>query len=169
MTTTTICPVCETTFTRVHTAEKPPVYCSRACANRAPGRMTPEVRKKIARAGADHPNFKGGYWNSSKRSTRRYYMQWVPTEERPKHPTVTSRGYVHRSHFVWNTAHPNDPVIPGQLIHHINEDSEDDRLENLEKMASQVAHARHHFSKPRKPLSEAHKRAISETKRKKAS
>lgn len=70
--------------------------------------------------------------------------------------------------MAWNLAHPDDPVLPGQIIHHRDEDSLNDQAENLEKLANQSAHAKHHFSQPRGPLSEAHKRAISETKKRQA-
>ena len=40
------------------------------------------------------------------------------------------------SHDVWNFFHPNDPILKGDgyVIHHDNEDSSDDRIENLQKM-----------------------------------
>jgi hypothetical protein len=64
--------------------------------------------------------------------------------ERAAHPTVDSRGYIARSHYVWDQAHPDDPVQRGEVIHHINHDSLDDRPENLAKLADQAAHMRHH-------------------------
>ena len=66
MITTQICLTCESEFTRTWAKKKPtPRYCSRACANKAPGRMTPEIRTKIGRKGVHHPNYKGGWVNIS--------------------------------------------------------------------------------------------------------
>ena len=38
------------------------------------------------------------------------------------------------SYDVWNFFHPNDLILKGDVIHHINGDSSDDRIENLQKM-----------------------------------
>ena len=38
------------------------------------------------------------------------------------------------SHDVWNFYHPNDSILKREVIDHINEDSSDDRIENLRKM-----------------------------------
>ena len=125
MKTTQICPVCLRDFTRSWAQNRqPPAHCSRACANRAPGRMTTEIRARIGRRGAAHHLYKGGW--------------------------LSDDGYVvigstRRSHVVWDAAHPTDPVKPGEIIHHINGIKDDDRPENLEKLESQAAHAKHHF------------------------
>ncbi len=39
--------------------------------------------------------------------------------------------YAH--HLAWNTLHPNDPVMPGEEIDHINHVRDDNRAVNLEK------------------------------------
>ena len=139
MKTTKDCPVCGQTFTRIHTAEKPPKFCSRACRNK--GRyVPPEVRAKQGRKGPDHPGFKGGCYTWSSRG-QRYFMTWLGDQ---RWPTCNKRGYIHRSHLAWNLAHPDSPVVPGQIVHHINGDSLDDRAENLEVM-DQREHARDHM------------------------
>lgn len=38
------------------------------------------------------------------------------------------------SHFVWNFYHPDNPWKKGEVIHHKNEDTLDDDINNLEKM-----------------------------------
>lgn len=93
--------------------------------------MTADVRRRIGRPGAAHPNYKGGWRDEF--------------------------GYIHigkklRSHIVWNAAHPDDPILPGQVIHHRNEIKDDDRPENLEKLPSQSVHAAMHFAQPRPHL-----------------
>ncbi|HEX9832549.1 MAG TPA: HNH endonuclease [Mycobacterium sp.] len=67
----------------------------------------------------------------------------VPLGERHLHPTIRNDGYIQRYQYVWNTHHPDDPVREGDVIHHINEDPADDRIENLEK-TTQSKHAREH-------------------------
>lgn len=42
---------------------------------------------------------------------------------------------LYRSHAVWNAEHPDDLVLPGEIVHHQNENKADDVPENLEKMA----------------------------------
>lgn len=135
------CPVCGVAFTRIHSAGKPPKNCSRACANKVPGRMTTEVRQKIGTAirAEGHPNWAGGSWVGDFGTV---YIR-VPDDERGRHPTMRPDGYIRRYHYVWNRANPNDPVQPGDVIHHRNENHQDDRVENLEK-THQSKHAREH-------------------------
>ena len=38
------------------------------------------------------------------------------------------------SRDTWNYYYPGDPILKGEVIHHENEDSSDDRIENLRKM-----------------------------------
>ena len=150
MKTTRKCPICKMNFTRTHTRYKPPRYCSRACANKAPGRMTKEIKERIGKGfpGPIRPNFKGGWkTRGGKRGSQEYFFTWVPHNERYRHPTVNKRGYIHRSHYVWNNAHPGDPVQSGQVIHHLNGRGLDDRLENLEKVSNQSEHMNHHARK----------------------
>lgn len=128
-------------FTRIHTSYKPPTYCSRTCANKAPGRMTEGVKRKISKSvsAESNPNWSGGAWVSNE---GRVFVR-VPTNERYLHPTIRKDGYIQRYQYVWNTNHPEDPVREGDVIHHINEDPADDRIENLEK-TTQSKHAREH-------------------------
>ena len=144
MKTTIQCPVCDVTFTRIHTASKPPRYCSRACANKAPGRMTPDIRSRVGRVGPEQTKFKGGWIGRGSRG-REYFVAWVPLKERDgRHPTLRADGYMMRSHYVWNTTYPTDPVQQGEMVHHINHDTLDDRPANLRKASNQKEHAAHH-------------------------
>lgn len=147
MKTTQQCRICGKDFTRIWTRyRKPPIHCSRSCANKAPGRMTAAIRAKIGMPGARNPNYKGG---------------WLGTDG---HYRIGRRM---RSHIVWDNTHPDDPVQKGEVIHHVNGDPTDDDPENLAKLPSQSTHAQHHgLSWPRgRPLSLAHRQKISATKR----
>lgn len=48
-----------------------------------------------------------------------------------------------RSHAVWNENHPDDPVKPGEVVHHKDENKWNDSPGNLEKM-SQAGHKSFH-------------------------
>jgi hypothetical protein len=64
MKTTFKCPVCGKRKMVTHTAYRKPRYCSRACANRAPGRMD-EIKSRIGTHGMTKtPEFKS--WDSMK-------------------------------------------------------------------------------------------------------
>jgi hypothetical protein len=63
-------------------------------------------------------------------------------------PTSGPDGQITRSHLVWNRAHPDDVVQPGEEVHHRNRDPADDRLENLQKFPSHAAHMAAHRGDP---------------------
>ena len=43
-------------------------------------------------------------------------------------------GIVVESRYVWWVNHPEDPILPGEVIHHINGNRQDNRIENLAKL-----------------------------------
>lgn len=43
-----------------------------------------------------------------------------------------------RSHYAWNINHPEDPVLPGEIIHHIDHDCQNDNISNLQKYKDEV-------------------------------
>ncbi len=107
--------------------------------------MTEEIKMRIAMVGPDNPNFKGewiGRVTRKKGSDYLFYMTWIDPKEREQHPTTNKRGYTHRSHYVWNKSHPDDPVMPGQIVHHKNRNSIDDSPENLAKFSNNSEHIR---------------------------
>jgi hypothetical protein len=103
--------------------------------------MTAEVRAKIGAAidGELNGNWVSGSWVSNE---GRVFVR-VPPGERHLHPTIRSDGYIQRYQYNWNNRYPDDPVKRGDIIHHVNEDRTDDRVENLEKL-TQSEHARRH-------------------------
>lgn len=44
------------------------------------------------------------------------------------------RRIVSRSHYVWDQENPDDLVMPGEHIHHLDGDKSNDAVENLQKM-----------------------------------
>ena len=38
-----------------------------------------------------------------------------------------------RSHYTWNLNHPEDPVLPGEIIHHVDHNYQNDDISNLQK------------------------------------
>jgi len=78
-------------------------------------------------------NWKGGRHLDS----QGYFLVWMPD-----HPRSGSNGYVREHILVWETA--NGPVPHGMVVHHKNGNKQNNRLENLELLASQAEHVRLH-------------------------
>ena len=67
---------------------------------------------------------------------------------RPKHPRASSNGYV-REHILVMEAYLRRPLKPNEIIHHINRNRQDNRIENLECCNSHAEHmAKHRKKKP---------------------
>ena len=43
--------------------------------------------------------------------------------------------HMQRSHWVWNETHPDDPVMPGEYVHHVDHNPDNDDPANLMKLA----------------------------------
>lgn len=93
-------------------------YCSRKCKGRA-------------LSGENHPMWKGG------RCVVNGYV-WV---YQPDHPHAKSQGYVLEHRLVMEKA-IGRYLDPAEVVHHKNDDTQDNRLENLQLYASNAEHKR---------------------------
>ena len=82
--------------------------------------------------GSNHP-----MWNGGINYIRGYRQIWNPT-----HHFRDNRNYVLEHRLVWEQ-HNNAILLPWADVHHINENKQDNRIENLQAM-SHRNHCKHH-------------------------
>lgn len=104
---------------------KPPRFCSYRCywASGDPGKNNRKGERK------------SGY--------RHVYMGRI--DGKPK--------YILASHFVWDMTHPDDPVQPGDYVHHIDHNTLNDAPVNLRKMSVEQHQAYHAYLIPKNEAS----------------
>lgn len=130
----------------------PPVPCGCGC-----GQPIPPINKKGRAAQYAHghnptpppPRSTPASQAKAAESRRRPGSEWrvrggyvrilLDPAEVERHPTALrhepARSWsMPRSHYVWNDHHPEDPVMPGDHIHHRNHVRDDDWIDNLEKL-----------------------------------
>lgn len=103
-------------------------YCSEECSNTAHG---------IKMRGEGNSNWKGGVRDDGSGRILVYL---------PDHPYATQQGYVYRYRLVMEE-HLGRPLLPTEVVHHINSIKDDDRVENLMLFSSNEEHSRHHCPK----------------------
>jgi hypothetical protein len=64
---------------------------------------------------------------------------WIYAPECP----YSHNGVVVESRYIWWLNYPDDPILTGEVIHHINGNRQDNRIENLAKLPWS-GHARIH-------------------------
>lgn len=110
------CDACGAEFEPRTTASR---FCSTDCAHR--------------RSGADHPGWKGGLLRRDDRLVR-----YVGRD----HPMADAKGYAYEHRLVM-AEHLGRNLASDELVHHVNEDPMDNRIENLELM-TWAEHSAHH-------------------------
>lgn len=92
---------------------------------------------------AKYPNGRRGElaanWRGGIRTRQTYVLLYDPT-----HPNAEAAGYVLAQRQVMSNA-LGRPLLATELVHHINGDKKDNRLENLELVSSKKEHSRRHF------------------------
>jgi hypothetical protein len=132
-------------------------FCSRACylaSVKRPekrcaycGELIPETgwhhaakycSQRCYRTDQPNPAWKGGRITDK----HGYVLVWVPG-----HPMTRGHGYIAEHRLVMAETLGRN-LGPQEVVHHINGNRDDNRVENLQVFASQAQHIRHHGSKP---------------------
>ena len=106
--------------------------CSVSCVERTCARLGVSTQRTGPRGGPLHPDWKGG-----RTKVGRYWYVWSNT-----HPFRTRGNYVLEHRLVMERA-VRRFLRPGEVVHHINGDPEDNRLENLQLFSSNATHLQH--------------------------
>lgn len=93
-------------------------------------KLTEEHKAKVARKLQDNGRWKGG-----RILDKHGYVQ----VKRPGHPYADNRGYV-REHRLVMEEYLGRYLLPGEVVHHINEVKDDNRIENLVLVANTKQH-----------------------------
>ena len=90
------------------------------------------MRRRGPKAGAEHPGWRGG---------RTVDKAGYVLVYRPDHPACNSSGYLREHRLVCELA-LGRPLLPGEVVHHKNDDPADNRPENLQVYDSNADHLR---------------------------
>lgn len=86
--------------------------------------------------GPHNPHWRGGFY----RHSNGYIRVWAP-----EHPHAESRGYVMEHRLVMEE-HLGRYLTRDEVVHHINEQRDDNRIENLMLFSDNAEHLKHHIA-----------------------
>ena len=90
----------------------------------------------IGNIGQKNHNWRGG----KIKTVAGYFIVW-----KPQHPFANSRGYVLEHRLVMEK-HLKRFLQPKEVVHHINENRQDNRIENLQLFRNRGEHIKFHFA-----------------------
>lgn len=105
-------------------------YCSRECMNKSI-----EYRKKKSKSLMRDKHFR---WKGGRGVSNRHILILSPN-----HPYKNKDNYVYEHRLVMEK-HLGRYLFPAEVVHHVNKDTLDNRIENLMLFSNQAEHNKHH-------------------------
>ena len=96
-------------------------------------KMLIEYKYRPSNAGVAHPNWKGGRIRTGRGDRR--YIEVKIFSDNPYYCMANKMGYV-MEHRLLMAQHLNRPLLKSEHVHHVNGDTQDNRVENLQVLTS---------------------------------
>lgn len=109
---------------------------SKSCVERTCKRLGLKTQRTGPRGGELHPDWSGG-----RHMAGRYWYVWTGRD----HPMATQGGYV-AEHRLRMSQHLGRPLLPTEVVHHVDGDPENNDLSNLMVFQSNAEHLRHELT-----------------------